>query len=299
MDYWRYLVLLGFVGGFHTGSAQEDRASRLPEIPATITSAADSAEWIVEHYWDLFDFEDTTLLEDPQRMDWILYDYLGSLRNLPDKRRGEALLSTLERTEQLPGLTSLAGEILESLLYDMGSPMRDEELYISLLTYLSDSPALDETAKIRPRLLLELALRNRTGSPATDFAYQTSNGTKETLYETKAEWLLLLFYDPDCIDCAETIRRMKASPVINDRISRGELRLLALYPDRDTEAWGRYQANIPTSWINAYDPEGLIRDNEMYDLQASPTIYLLDREKTVRLKNATFSQIERYLELLP
>ena len=58
-------------------------------------------------------------------------------------------------------------------------------------------------------------------------------------------------------------------------------------------AWLNYRHNIPASWINSYDKQLRLRDEELYDLKAIPSLYLLDSEKRVMLKDCNLvPQIE-------
>ena len=52
---------------------------------------------------------------------------------------------------------------------------------------------------------------------------------------------------------------------------------------------------IPSGWINGYDKELTVLDRELYDLKAMPTLYLLDKDKKVLLKDAPVEQVEQYL----
>ena len=52
---------------------------------------------------------------------------------------------------------------------------------------------------------------------------------------------------------------------------------------------------IPSKWINGYDKELTVRNRELYDLKAMPTLYLLDKDKKVLLKDAPVEQVEQYL----
>ena len=45
-------------------------------------------------------------------------------------------------------------------------------------------------------------------------------------------------------------------------------------------------ALVPSSWINAYDAGARISKEELYDLKAIPSMYLLDRDKRVLAKDA-------------
>ena len=66
-------------------------------------------------------------------------------------------------------------------------------MYIAVLEYLTESSSLSDVEKIRPAHLLELALKNRIGTPATDFTYTLANGQTGKLYNIKADYLLLFF----------------------------------------------------------------------------------------------------------
>ena len=53
---------------------------------------------------------------------------------------------------------------------------------------------------------------------------------------------------------------------------------------------------MPSNWIHAYDHTGRIRGEEIYDLKTSSTLYLLDKEKKVLLKDTKIEQIEQFLQ---
>jgi len=69
---------------------------------------------------------------------------------------------------------------------------------------------------------------------------------------------------------------------------------LSVYPDEDLAIWKQNQSEIPSSWINSYD-KGVIKKQELYDLKAIPTLYLLDKSKMVLLKDVRFEDVEHFL----
>ena len=74
-----------------------------------------------------------------------------------------------------------------------------------------------------------------------------------------------------------------------------QVRILAFYPDEEHEVWENHQDMIPSKWINGYDKELTVLNRELYDLKAMPTLYLLDKDKKVLLKDAPVEQVEQYL----
>ena len=168
-------------------------------------------------------------------------------------------------------------------------------MYIAVLEYITESSSLSDVEKIRPAHLLELSLKNRIGTPAADFTYTLANGQTEKLYNIKADYLLLFFNNPDCHTCQEITRQMESSFLINEFSNNNKLKILAVYPDEDLNAWKEHISVMPKDWINSYDKSVSLKNNEIYDLKAIPTLYLLNKEKKVLLKDATFQQIENYL----
>ena len=66
----------------------------------------------------------------------------------------------------------------------------------------------------------------------------------------------------------------------------GRLKVVDIYIDQEIDLWKERMASYPKNWINGYDPDYVIRQDLIYDVRAVPSIYLLDRDKTVLLKDA-------------
>jgi hypothetical protein len=75
----------------------------------------------------------------------------------------------------------------------------------------------------------------------------------------------------------------------------GTLQILAVYPDKDLTEWKKYAGEMPAQWINSYDHKTVIKDEDLYDLKAIPSLYLLDKTKRVLLKDADVREVERTL----
>ena len=57
----------------------------------------------------------------------------------------------------------------------------------------------------------------------------------------------------------------------------------------------REQGSVPPGWIEGRDEGEQLTREEVYDLKAMPTLYLLDAQKRVVLKDTTPERIEEYL----
>jgi len=50
---------------------------RLPEVPVLLTDPAERAAYLAVHYWDYFNFADTTLISRPEITEQAFVDFLG------------------------------------------------------------------------------------------------------------------------------------------------------------------------------------------------------------------------------
>ncbi|MDR0698117.1 MAG: DUF5106 domain-containing protein [Tannerella sp.] len=265
--------------------------------PAMITEPQKRADYIVAHFWDKFNFSDTMYAHVPDITEQAFVEFIAMFpyTSSYDKISGgvkKLLVSAEVENVMYNYFCSLA----ERYLYNPNSPMRNDEYLMPFLEHIVESTKIADVKKIRPRHLLELARRNRIGSKAEDFVYTTASGKTGRLYDLSAKYLLLMFYNPDCVECQRTMEILKQSPAVVDAVSSGRLKLLAVYPDEDLDAWKNHQKDVPSSWINAYDKSQAIKSNEIYDLKAIPMLYLLDKDKKVILKDTSTGDIHEYLD---
>ena len=130
---------------------------------------------------------------------------------------------------------------------------------------------------------------------ANDFTYTLASGEQHTLYALQSDMVLLYFYDPTCDDCHLLMSQLETSNIVNRLIDCKKLIVLAMYPEDDIETWNEYADHIPPQWINGYDKGVKIHTEEIYIINQFPTLYLLNREKMVRMKEMTFAALESEL----
>ncbi|MCS2421900.1 DUF5106 domain-containing protein [Bacteroides fragilis] len=277
------------------GKQDTVKVFNLPDIPVVLNTVSQRADYMVKHYWDRFDFTDTTYVSqiDVAEQAWV--DYCDLLEHVPLSDAQTAIKETIGRAGKNKKMLDFFAELADKYLYDPNSPMRNEELYIPVLEALTASPMLNETEKIRPQARLELAQKNRLGTKALNFTYTLDSGAKGTLYQFPAEYTLLFINNPGRHACSEMIEGLKSSPVINGFIAGKKLRVLSLYPDEELDEWKKHRGDFAKEWTNGYDKELVIKNKNLYDLRAIPTLYLLDKNKIVLLKDATLQKVEQYL----
>lgn len=271
------------------------RAFKLPGLPASLNTPEMRADYLIKHYWDQVNFADTNYIHHPDITEQAWADYCDLLNHVPLQTAQAAMKVTILRTEAERKMFDYITDLADKYLYDPNSPMRNEEFYIPVLEVMMASSLLDETEKIRPKARLELAQKNRIGTKASDFTYTLASGKQSQLYQIKSDYTLFFINNPGCHACTATIEALKNAPIISQLIKDQKLTVLSLYPDEELDEWKNHLSEFPSEWINGYDRTLTIRKESRYDLKAIPTLYLLDANKNVLLKDATTQTIEEYL----
>lgn len=186
-------------------------------------------------------------------------------------------------------------ELVEKYLFDPNSPYRNEDYYGLYADRLAKYPGLSAEMQDKYARDAHLCALNRVGTKATDFRFADRRGKMHTLYGVKAPYTLLFFSNPGCDACMSIINVLKGEPRIAQMIASGQLAVLNIYIDEDLEAWRSYMPIYPDEWYNGFDPDFVIRNEELYNVRAIPSLYLLDANKTVLLKDAPENKVFDFL----
>lgn len=287
------LLCLGLVACAQAQKRQAQQPFRLPDIPDVLTAPEDRAAYLTLHYWDHFDFADTTLIDRPEITEQAFVDFINVLPYTPPANAQTAVDTLVGRMQARKAMFYHFVELSDKYLYEPNSPMHNEDLHILVLRALVNDPRVEEIDKVRPRHLLEIALKNRPGDTAADFSFTARDGRRRNMHDIKAELLLLYFNDPECDECRTMKERLAHSPTLNALLESGRLKLLSVCVEGRTASWEK--ADFPARWIDGCDVAQRLAGEQVYDLKAMPTLYLLDAEKRVILKDAPIEQIEARL----
>ncbi len=178
------------------------------------------------------------------------------------------------------------------LLDATNSKMRDEDLLIPFLRAAISSGKLGEGDRMRADFRLEIAMKNRPGTPAADFTFTDRTGREASLKTIETEKpILLIFFDPDCTHCMEAIHN-----IIDQKTDR-KFTVVAIDIADDTERWMKTKDSLPANWLAGYAGPS-IEDDDLYAILDTPTIYILNPDGTVAVKDITYDKIKSYADSL-
>jgi len=246
------------------------------------------------HYFDNIDFSDARLLRTPILESKINTYFDRVLLPIPDsiipaafdliekakanKEMFQYVLSTLTNKFQTSDRMGMDGVFVAVA----------ERYYLGGQAWWADQKLLDKIAErvnaIKPNII---------GNVAPDLWLPNPNGKYYRLSDINARVTVAYFWDPDCSHCK------KITPELNkvyDKYKSRGFEVFAVYTQGDQPKWMDYIKNNELNWINVWDPTFSSNFRNLYDIYATPVIYVLDKNKKILAKRISVDTLERILE---
>lgn len=291
----------------HKGSllANIFSALRVPEVPEGVHKLPDGSidsnyafNYYKAHYWDGFDFTDDRLIHTPL-YDSRLDEYFNKLvLPSPDSIEHEAnvlLAKTRGRKELFKYTLHWISNWAQS-----SKIMGVDEVFVYLVenyhmkgdAYWMDNETLnkyiDRAQKIAPNVI---------GNLAPELKMVDINGKSKSLSSVDSKYTLLVFWAPDCGHCQSEM------PLL-DSLYRAELKkkgvtIYAVKTGDEDKLWKEFiEKHDLKDWIHVHDPEHKTNYRSLYDVYATPMIYLLDEKKIIKGKKLDHLNIMTLFEMM-
>ncbi len=280
------------------------RAMQNPQIPEfEIPPDArnpDSLRWRMgyeynkKHYFDNIDFSDERLLRTPVLHNRLEHFFTRTIMQVPDAIIPEAI-----RVVELSRANDQVFQyVLVYLLnhYERSNIMGMDEVFVELAEryYLSgEAHWVNEETLGRLRDRVERIKPNLIGRTAPEMSMRNPEGDMVSLHETEAEYTIIYFYEPACGHCKVVTPRL--NELYREYRDRG-LEVFGVYIYGDVEEWKEYIGSNDLDWINVFDPQNQSNFRFNYDIYSTPTLYILDADKTIVAKRIGIETVEQMME---
>lgn len=314
--YFILSVCLFFCLAFVTGCGSRQTAFHPRQFPSvnipSVVSGNDAAEYAVYYFWD--SFTDTSVIypSDSSLINGVLkadfersfYVWASAVADADMEKASKAVgrlfdrISLMEHKDSSSNVLEAVGDMMGKYFYDPNSQLRNEDIYGEFAVMMSGSDIVSEERRGIYSYEAGMCNLNRTGTAAADFVFCDSKGRTKSLYDINSEYTLLFFSNPGCAACRQIISVLEENEKFNFMVESGRLAVVNVYIDEELDEWYKYLNEYPEKWFNGYDPEYVIRTDLLYNVRAIPSLYLLDKYKTVILKDAPENKIFAVLDSL-
>ena len=305
------LAALLIVAGCKEKKAEQFHALPFPDVqlPSMISGQQEALEYMALNYWNGMTDpsrnypSDSLLVSGVRRGDveqkfaeWTsIMEYAG--QGVWSKAVGNVYERALacEKKDTSSQVFETFVDLFQKYYYNPNSPLRNEDVYYHFVSRYASFDGLSDVERGKYEREARLCALNRIGTQAADFRFADRRGRMTNLYDVKAEMTLLFFSNPGCNACMEIIEVLRDEPMISSQVASGRLAVVNVYIDEDIQSWRDYMPIYPEEWYNGFDPDLILRDNGIYAIRAIPSLYLLDSEKRVIMKDAPEERLFRYL----
>jgi peroxiredoxin len=143
------------------------------------------------------------------------------------------------------------------------------------------------------RRQVDLMRPNLIGLKAENLIMDSYKGIFVSLYDIEKEFTILYFWEPDCGHCKE------ATPKLRDyynKVKSENIEVFAICTTSDRAKWTKYIEENKLQWINGWDPQRKSHFDFYYNIQSTPMIYILDRNKKIIAKKLAVEDITSFIE---
>ncbi len=251
-----------------------------------------------KHYFDYIDLADPTLLRTP-----FLHNKVDSYLNkltpqVPDSLNNE-IDFLLEKMRPAPETFKFyLSHFLNT--YAGSKIVGFDAMYVHLVEkYYSKGDAdwveqenldkiISEAKKLKPLLI---------GQVAQDIKVYRRDKTPISLSDIKTKYLLLYFWAPDCGHCK------LATPHVIDFYNKykktTDIEILAVctkHRDKEPDCWDAVDEKGMDIWINASDVNHLSRFRDKYNVEQTPSIFILNEKREIIMKRIGAEHLDEVMQ---
>lgn len=251
-----------------------------------------AVNFVREHYWDGVNFKDNILLNTPY-LSGKMTQYI-SLFNVKDHKNVVlAINDVLQKASVNSEMYHVVEEALLNLYLMKNSGFFSEELGIQILKNEQNQSFTPDWRREVISSRISFIEKNKLGTTASDLPLIDQNGKKRSLLNNKSKYTILYFFDPDCSRC------MQVSPIVKDWLSNAahkNISFQAIYIDNNEKEWRKYikENTFPQNWLNLWGSTDFVKIRTQYWIDSIPSIYLLDENKKIILKDVSYKQLIDY-----
>jgi peroxiredoxin len=260
----------------------------------------DSTKWVLtylynkDHFFDNIDINDERLLRTPILQAKLNTFFTNVVIQSPD--------SISKEIDKMIGKVKDNYKVFQFFSVYLFNHFRESEImgHDAIVVKLADEIYLTNKAdwvskdfKDDLRKQVDRIRPNLIGVKAHDLVMDSYKGVFVSLYDIEKDFTILYFWEPDCGFCAETTPKLKA---LYDKVRDQGVEVFSVCTTGEKSKWEKYIEEHKLDWINGWDPERRTNFGYYYNVESTPMIYILDRDKTIIAKKLSVDDIGSFIE---
>ena len=141
---------------------------------------------------------------------------------------------------------------------------------------------------------IDLIRPNLIGKKAENLVMDSYKGIFVSLYDVEKEFTILYFWEPDCGHCQ--VETPKLREYYESKAKNENIEVFAVCTTADKTKWTKYIEDNKLTWINGWDPKRTSHFDYYYNVQSTPMVYILDKNKKIIAKKLAVENIGSFID---
>ena len=288
--------LLDSLSGFYPSSfaVRMFKTQETPFLPASL-SKEERLNYLKLHFFDHVNFQDTLLLNSSTWANKAI-SYLSLYGNSKlDQKQLEA--EFIKAITILFNAAAVNSEVYKFLLdYTVGG--FDKYHFDGVISYIADNfqdpfACEDQSRKTALQKKLDNFKKISIGKNAPEIEVPDPKGKIVKLSGIQSEYTLVIFYSSECGHCREMMPKVKQ---YYDSQKPKRVEIIAVSIDTSKTEWTKFIREEKLDWINVSELKGFnSKAADDYNIFATPTMFLLDKEKKIVAKPISWRELDQSL----
>lgn len=238
-----------------------------PTAPEELISLEDKSDWLMQHFWDSFDFKSKKAV-DQNALNDAFNVYTHPMRWADREIVMASTDKILANIAKNPVLLLQFTKAAEENLYGPRAMAYIDEVYVKYLQAIAKAKKIPDARKARYMRQLRLLQNSMIGGVPPKFTFDTPSGDTETF--RPGLLTVIEFGDPGCSDCRHAKLKMDTDLSFSTLVEKGKINVLFIIPDPD-EGWQDDLKDYPPLWHKGASDEV----SDIYDIRVTPYFYVI------------------------
>jgi peroxiredoxin len=253
-------------------------------------------EYATEHFFDNISFDDVDLIRsNVYTTIAIEYMSLYSNPNLTQEQLEAEFIKAVDKIMKEASENSILYEFIVEYLVGGFERFHFDKVLDYIAENYSPEQCENEERKTDLQTRLKKYAELSNGKDAPEFEMTDLTGNPVKLSKIKSEYTLVLFWASWCPHCAETLPDIHDIYVKNEK---SKLEIIAISLDKEKAEWEKAVKELGFTWINCCDLKSWDSPSAIdYNVYATPSMFLLDKNKKIVAKPITFNELKNTLTI--
>lgn len=249
-----------------------------PTAPEELESLSDKSNYLVQHFWDSFDFKNKQAV-DQNALNDAFRVYVTPLMWAEADKSLASLNKLLNNISKNPTLLQQFARAAEENLYGPRAEYWVDDIYVEVLNSVLKNKKIPEKKREKYARQLHILNNSKVGNTAPSFSFKSATGENNNYFPMSTP-TLLIFGNP--LDPDWTLRRLRLETNVNlsEALDKGKINILYIVTG-PLDGWQKETTNYPSKWVVG-EADNITDEVDVRSLQSA---YVIGSEGKILAKN--------------